>query len=163
MLSYSSQLSEQKSASEKSTADQKESSLPSSPKSTQDRIIKSTKSEHCFNASSQSADIIDNTKPDLDISDALEKRPMSPGTLALMCDEQDTMFLAVPSPNGLMGTGVSNSLSSKGERVTKVYMEQERLVLTTVRDCLNKLITVGEIKGQSFLAIEFRIIYEKDH
>jgi hypothetical protein len=64
------------------------------------------------------------------------KRPLSPGTLALMCDEQDTMFDA---PADVASTGV-------GTGVTETYTEQERIVLTKFRDCLNKLITLGDFK-----------------
>lgn len=131
--------------------DQKETSLPSSTKGIaqiQDHNDETTLVDDHSNGFSL-ADNTDLANSKLDASDASEKRPMSPGTLALMCDEQDTMFLAAPSPNGLMGIGGVNSLSqlSQGRGITEVYMEQERMVLTTVRDCLNKLITVGEIKG----------------
>ncbi|CAI0543344.1 unnamed protein product [Linum tenue] len=56
-----------------------------------------------------SAHPVDNSGPDngsmSDGGDASKSRPMSPGTLALMCDEQDTMFMAASSPNGLTGHG----------------------------------------------------------
>ncbi|XP_057494148.1 protein tesmin/TSO1-like CXC 5 [Actinidia eriantha] len=73
--------------------------------------------------------------------------PMSPGTLALMCDEQDAMFMAGSSPKGLMGNGCNTSSQlPHGQGVSEVYAEQERVVLTKLRDCLNRLITLGEIK-----------------
>lgn len=81
--------------------------------------------------------------------DALKGRPMSPGTLALMCDEQDTMFMAASSPNGSIGHGCSiSSQLPHGQGMTEIYAEQERIVLTKFRDCLNRLITFGEIKGK---------------
>lgn len=93
-------------------------------------------------------------KPSLDEpylygSDVSKRRPMSPGTLALMCDEQDTMFVAA-SPNKLSNLGckmASQSLHVQG--VNDLYTEQERVVLTKLRDCLNRLVTLGEIKGKS--------------
>ncbi|GMH03303.1 hypothetical protein Nepgr_005142 [Nepenthes gracilis] len=82
---------------------------------------------------------------DSDGADGSKVRPMSPGTLALMCDEQDTMFTA-DSPRGLAGHGGATALQLPEQGITEVYAEQERIVLTKFRDCLNKLITFGEIK-----------------
>lgn len=82
-----------------------------------------------------------------DGADLPKGRPMSPGTLALMCDEQDTMFMAAASPDGLMGHGCNTtSQLPYGQGMTEVYAEQERIVLTKFRDCLSKLISYGEIK-----------------
>ncbi|CAA6665990.1 unnamed protein product [Spirodela intermedia] len=60
-------------------------------------------------------------------------RPMSPGTLALMCDEQDSMFM-FPS----------------GQSMPEIYIEQERCILTEFRDCLRNLITYGKIKEAKY-------------
>ncbi|PSS01894.1 Protein tesmin/TSO1-like [Actinidia chinensis var. chinensis] len=80
-------------------------------------------------------------------ADLSKARPMSPGTLALLCDEQDTMFMAAASPKGLMGHGCNaSSQLPHGQGMTEVYAEQERVVLNKFRDCLNRLITLGEIK-----------------
>ncbi|XP_052183549.1 protein tesmin/TSO1-like CXC 5 isoform X2 [Diospyros lotus] len=79
--------------------------------------------------------------------DISKRRPMSPGTLALMCDEHDTMFMAPPSVKELMSN--SRNTSSQlphGQGMTEVYAEQERIILTKFRDCLNRLIAIGEIK-----------------
>ncbi|KAF8400814.1 hypothetical protein HHK36_014116 [Tetracentron sinense] len=82
-----------------------------------------------------------------DGADMQKGRPMSPGTLALMCDEQDTMFMATASPNGVMNHGCNTSLRlPNGQGMSEVYAEQERLVLTSFRDCLNSLITRGRMK-----------------
>ena len=84
---------------------------------------------------------------------------MSPGTLALMCDEQDTILMAAASPNRLMGPGCSTSSQLPHRQdMSEVYAEQERIVLTKFRDCLNRLITLGEIKGKFFclLSVYFR-------
>ncbi|XP_059634953.1 protein tesmin/TSO1-like CXC 5 isoform X2 [Cornus florida] len=81
-----------------------------------------------------------------DGADVSKGRPMSPGTLALMCDEQDTMFMAASSPK-LMGHGCNTSSQVPHRQgMTEAYAEQERIVLTKFRDCLNRLITLGEIK-----------------
>ncbi|WVZ25781.1 hypothetical protein V8G54_004325 [Vigna mungo] len=50
-----------------------------------------------------SANQTDKISPDNSCSDGADVpkgRPMSPGTLALMCDEQDTMFMTSASPIG---------------------------------------------------------------
>ncbi|KAE8658102.1 Transcription factor [Hibiscus syriacus] len=80
-------------------------------------------------------------------NDVQNGRPLSPGTRALMCDEEDTMFMETKSPNLL--TNHSRNItqkSSNGHECTEVYAEQEGLVLTMFRDFLNKLITCGSIK-----------------
>ncbi|KAF5748572.1 putative transcription factor [Tripterygium wilfordii] len=75
------------------------------------------------------------------------RRPMSPGTLALMCDEQDTIFMSASSPNRITSHGCNTtSQLHHGQRMNEAYAEQERVVLTKFRDCLNRLITFGEIK-----------------
>ncbi|KAH9762368.1 protein tesmin/TSO1-like CXC 5 [Citrus sinensis] len=59
-----------------------------------------------------SANQADKVGPDdsgSDGSDGQKARPMSPGTLALMCDEQDTIFMAASSPNRLTGHGCNTS------------------------------------------------------
>ncbi|KAK8292245.1 hypothetical protein V6Z12_D06G110100 [Gossypium hirsutum] len=76
-------------------------------------------------------------------------KPLSPRTRALMCDEEDTMFMAVGSPDLL--TDRSQNITQKslnGHECTEVYAEQESLVLTVFRDFLNQLITRGSIKGK---------------
>ncbi|GAB4852602.1 hypothetical protein Ancab_016816 [Ancistrocladus abbreviatus] len=92
---------------------------------------------------------VDKAVPDdsnSDDADAPKVRPMSPGTLALMCDEQDTMFMAAGSPNGMAGRVRSATLQLPEQGITELYAEQERIVLAKFRDCLNRLITFGEIK-----------------
>ncbi|GKV44859.1 hypothetical protein SLEP1_g52002 [Rubroshorea leprosula] len=75
------------------------------------------------------------------------RRPLSPGTRALMCEEEDAMFLAAPSQTALPSHCQNTSKKSLNEHErTEVYAEQERLVLTSLRDLLNRLITCGMIK-----------------
>ncbi|KAJ0746690.1 putative transcription factor Tesmin family [Helianthus annuus] len=89
---------------------------------------------------------IDKTSPNesTTTSDGSKGRPMSPGTLALMCDEQDTVFTSSTS-NGPNPTDARSQLPT-GQVVTETYAAQEKIVLTAFRDCLNKLITLGELK-----------------
>lgn len=84
-----------------------------------------------------------------DGADASKGNPLSPATLALMCDEQDTIFMvAAPSPNGAVDPG-GRRTNSQGQ--SEIYAEQERLVLTKFRDCLSRLISYAEIKGKNFV------------
>lgn len=86
----------------------------------------------------------------LDGADVSAERPISPGTLALMCDEQDTTFTAAAAPPNDL-TSLSNNTSSQpphGQGRAEIYPELERIVLAQTRDCLKKLITLGEIKGK---------------
>lgn len=76
-------------------------------------------------------------------------RPLSPGTLALMCDEQDEMLLANSFSNGMAYSGQKIIQKSSNSDVhMDVYREQERLVLTRFWDVLRGLITHGSIKGR---------------
>lgn len=78
--------------------------------------------------------------------DGPKGRPMSPGTLALMCDEQDTVFTASNSIGlGPSGGHVASQMPN-GQVLTETYAAQEKIVLTAFRDCLNRLITFGELK-----------------
>ncbi|KAL4304473.1 hypothetical protein GQ457_10G000560 [Hibiscus cannabinus] len=119
---------------------------------TQDRMqsLKDSDAEKTVADDCSSANQADKAGPEecsSDGADMSKGRPMSPGTLALMCDEQDTMFMATASPNRIMGHGCSTSSQLPyGQGMTEIYAEQERIVLTKFRDCLNRLITFGEIK-----------------
>ncbi|VFQ77191.1 unnamed protein product [Cuscuta campestris] len=85
-------------------------------------------------------------KPCLDTVDESTERPMSPGTLALMCDEQNTLFSA-SSPNESTSLCCKTSSQlSHGKAMPEAYAEQEKIVLTKFRDCLKRLITLGDIK-----------------
>ncbi|CAL9040895.1 protein tesmin/TSO1-like CXC 5 [Musa acuminata AAA Group] len=70
-------------------------------------------------------------------------RPMSPGTLALLCDEQDTVFMTSQA------TGTTPR-SSNNHNTSEVYAEQERCVLTEFRDYLLKLVTYGRMKEEKY-------------
>ncbi|XP_042383285.1 protein tesmin/TSO1-like CXC 5 isoform X1 [Zingiber officinale] len=71
------------------------------------------------------------------------QRPMSPGTLALMCDEQDTMFMTSQYP--------CTSLSShSNQRTSEIFVEQERCVLSEFRNCLRQIVNSGRFKEERF-------------
>ncbi|CAA0838629.1 Protein tesmin/TSO1-like CXC 5 [Striga hermonthica] len=85
--------------------------------------------------------------------DASKERPMSPGTLALMCDEEGTMFTSAASSSRLMADDHVSSQLREEQGLTELYAEQEGIVLTKFRDCLNRLITLGEIKETKYSAM----------
>ncbi|CAN0901557.1 Protein tesmin/TSO1-like CXC 5 [Linum grandiflorum] len=133
-------LAEQKNEQEKQVENQTEASLASSSRRKESDADKSVPDD-CSNVNPSGKAASD------DREEAIV-RPMSPGTLALMCDEQDTTFMEAASPNELTGNGGGNTTLQLSNRqdVTETYAEQERVVLTKFRDCLNKLIRIGEIK-----------------
>ncbi|CAL0322178.1 unnamed protein product [Lupinus luteus] len=141
-------LTDHKISMEKSTEDQTETSLASS---TQDQLSSQKDAEvgKALADDCSSANQIDKVSPDnssSDGNDVPKGRPMSPGTLALMCDEQDTMSITAASPIGSMTHACrTSSQFPYGEGVTEVYAEQERTVLTKFRDFLNGVINMGEI------------------
>ncbi|KAG4992075.1 protein tesmin/TSO1-like CXC 5 isoform X1 [Glycine soja] len=141
-------LTDQKILMEKQAEDQTETSLASSsqeqlPSQKEGRVEK-TVADDC-----SSANQTDKISPDNSSSDGADVpkgRPMSPGTLALMCDEQDTMFMTAASPIAPMAHACNTSSQFPyGQEMTEVYAEQERIVLTKFRDFLNRVITMGEI------------------
>lgn len=72
-----------------------------------------------------------------------EKRgtAMSPGTLALMCDEQDMIFVASQA------TATDPRLSGN-QSTSEAYAEQERVILIEFREYLRKLVNYGRRKGK---------------
>ncbi|GFS44421.1 hypothetical protein Acr_00g0090280 [Actinidia rufa] len=72
-------------------------------------------------------------------ADAQKWTPRSPGTLALLCDENNVLFTLDASSDR-----VKNCVSN-----TDIHIQQERLVLITFLDFLNRLITRGNVKGSS--------------
>lgn len=142
-------LADRRNAAEKQAEYQTETSFASA---TEDRLQsqKESDAQKAVTDDCSTANQADKMIPEdsnSDGADGPKVRPMSPGTLALMCDEQDTMFMAAASPNGLMGDGCNTSSQlPNGQGMTEVYAEQERIVLTKFRGCLNMLITRGELK-----------------
>jgi hypothetical protein len=72
-------------------------------------------------------------------------RPMSPSTLALMCDEEDPMFMGSSQGPALVPAHTNNLAFA--ENTLEVYAEQERCVLTEFRECLRRLVTCARFKG----------------
>ncbi|XP_061343848.1 protein tesmin/TSO1-like CXC 5 isoform X2 [Gastrolobium bilobum] len=141
-------LTDQKILMDKHREDQTETSLAAS---TQERLPsqKEADVEKAMADDCSSANQTDKISPDnssSDDADVPKGGPMSPGTLALMCDEQDT-FMTAASPIGSMAHACNNTSSQlpHGQGMTEVYAEQERIVLTKFRDFLNRVITMGEI------------------
>ena len=88
----------------------------------------------------------------LDASDGLNGRPVSPGTMALLCYEQKTILMEEGSRGLTVDKKTKTSDTSNEQRLSESFMEQERMVLTNFRDFLNRLITCGSIKGKNFLS-----------
>ena len=87
----------------------------------------------------------DKSEPEGSNSDASKGKPLSPATLALMCDEQDTIFMVgAAEPNGSVDPG---GCGTNSQEKSEIYAEKERVVLTKFRDCLSRLISYAEIKG----------------
>ncbi|XP_010541189.1 PREDICTED: protein tesmin/TSO1-like CXC 5 [Tarenaya hassleriana] len=143
-------LADQRNETEKRMEDRTETSLASS---TQERgkgnkSIKAEKVETGGCSSGNQADKSRAEDSNSDGTDASKGRPLSPATLALMCDEQDTMFMVAASPKGSVdpSCGTTSELLANGQGQSEIYGEQERIVLTKFRDCLNRLISYGELK-----------------
>ncbi|CAH8340689.1 unnamed protein product [Eruca vesicaria subsp. sativa] len=86
----------------------------------------------------------DDSDVEMVATDGSKGKPLSPATLALMCDEQDTIFMvAAAEPNGSMDPGDCRT-NSQEESV--IFEEQERVVLTKFRDCLTRLISYAEFR-----------------
>lgn len=80
--------------------------------------------------------------------DVQSGRPLSPGTLALMCDEWDTTFMAANAPSTVTESNTTtNTKLASAVGPNQLYVEQEQLVLTRLRCFLNRLITCGSIEG----------------
>ncbi|KAG6470608.1 hypothetical protein ZIOFF_071683 [Zingiber officinale] len=77
-------------------------------------------------------------------------KPMSPGTLVLMCNEKDMIFMASQ-------VAAADPSSSNNRSASEAYVEQEKGVLTKFRDYLLKLVTCGQMKvGISNLSSSIR-------
>lgn len=130
-----------KTLTEKRLADQKETQVSSSVKDQGQGNNNGTEVEKA--ASGNQAE---KSGPEDCNSDRSKGRSLSPETLALMCDERDTMLMVAASPNC---SGEPTSQLPNGQ--DQVYAEQEKVVLTKFRDCLNRIISYGEIKGKTYL------------
>ncbi|XP_074590183.1 protein tesmin/TSO1-like CXC 5 [Curcuma longa] len=110
----------------------------------EDPVFQPALADH--NSASVPADKIKAEETDLDCEDTQHgQRPMSPGTLALMCDEQDTMFMTSQYPSTSL-TSCSNHSNSTSD----IFVEQERCVLLEFRNYLRKIVTSGRLKEERF-------------
>ncbi|XP_008793061.1 protein tesmin/TSO1-like CXC 5 isoform X2 [Phoenix dactylifera] len=132
--------------------DQTESSLASSNHD-RDELHKEPDAQKASADECSSGIHVDKTRMEESVSDSADGqrggRPMSPGTLALMCDEQDTMFET--SRNAGMPPRFPYN-----QDMSEVYAEQERCVLTQFRDCLRRLVTFGRIKETKYSSMAMK-------
>ena len=78
--------------------------------------------DDCSSENQGDADRSRNSAADGD--DVQNGRPLSPGTRALMCDEEDAVFMAAGSPNVLADNSQNiNQKSSNWLDCTEVYAE----------------------------------------
>lgn len=76
------------------------------------------------------------------------QRPTSPGTLALMCDEKDPLFTAPPSPIG--GLAAEDIGTCGSSHAALLHAEQEQAILLAYRDCLRRIISVGNRRASQY-------------
>ncbi|KAJ4880492.1 Protein tesmin/TSO1-like CXC 5 [Raphanus sativus] len=130
-------LTDKRIETEKRVEDQKETSLASSYNSQGDK-------------DASDANMV---ADDGNQADSSKGKPLSPATLALMCDERDTIFMvAAAEPNG--SVEYSGGCGTNSQEQSEICAEQERMVLTKFRDCLYRLISYAEFKESkcSYLA-----------
>jgi hypothetical protein len=114
----------------------------------QDPDQKASIDDHSSRGTHTGKAILEESRPNC-ADDQKSNRPMSPGTLALlcdeevlekMCDEQDTVFTT--SQNA-----VPQQTVTVNQNQSALYAEQERVVLTEFRECLRKFAVKGRRKG----------------
>ncbi|RCV27454.1 hypothetical protein SETIT_5G326500v2 [Setaria italica] len=108
----------------------------------QDPDHKASIDDHSSRGTHTGKAVLEESRPNC-TDDHKSNRPMSPGTLALMCDEQDTMFTT--SQNA-----IAQQTVAVNQNQSELYAEQERVVLTEFRDCLRKLVTFGRMKEERY-------------
>ncbi|KAF3597254.1 hypothetical protein DY000_02027517 [Brassica cretica] len=122
-------------------------------KRNENRVEDQTETSLASSAQENSQGDVEMAEPDGNQADKSRGKPLSPSTLALMCDdEQDTIFMVAASePNGSVDPSGCRT-NSQGQ--SQDYAELERVVLTKLRDCLSRLISYAELKEskRSYLA-----------
>uniref|UniRef100_A0A804ND26 CRC domain-containing protein n=1 Tax=Zea mays TaxID=4577 RepID=A0A804ND26_MAIZE len=117
----------------------------------QDQDQKAPIDDHSSRGTHTGKAIIEESRPNC-VDDHKTHRPMSPGTLALMCDEeafekmcdeQDTMFTTSQNAAPQQTVIVNHNQSA-------LYAEQENVVLTEFRDCLRKFVRYGRMKEERY-------------
>ncbi|KAK4792505.1 hypothetical protein SAY86_022940 [Trapa natans] len=74
------------------------------------------------------------------LDDKQYERPTSPATLALLCDERDSLFVEEGLQKGMACQPLSTSNGVYRYGSIEVYAEQEKLVLTNFHDFLSNLV-----------------------
>ncbi|KAH9300090.1 hypothetical protein KI387_011673, partial [Taxus chinensis] len=107
-------------------------------------------------AGATSSNCADDSESD-GIADNRRQRAMSPGTLALMCDEQDGLFMPSASPSG-----DPPPRGPHNQHAIQIYAEQERAVLTEFRDCLRRIISVGTWRASMHQSAQYSDAVKSD-
>ncbi|KAK6927380.1 CRC domain [Dillenia turbinata] len=92
------------------------------------------------------SDVIQACSPRLDRADIQIRESVSPGTLALMCDEEDTVNMKARLPKDDADCRKDMQCKSAGQGYDESHAKLEGLVLTGFLDFLNRLVTSGSIK-----------------
>lgn len=122
-------------------------SVPSSTPGKLQAVISVTENTRVHDLASSPAVVLETTPASqaFEIAEREEasrgERPMSPGTLALMCDEKDPLLTAPSSPS---------------HDVDPLYVDQERVILSEFRDCLRRIISLGNRRGQYLQVFKHR-------
>ncbi|KAF2551329.1 hypothetical protein F2Q68_00037559 [Brassica cretica] len=129
-------------------------------KRNENRVEDQTETSLASSAQENSQGDVEMAEPDGNQADKSRGKPLSPSTLALMCDdEQDTIFMVAASePNGSVDPSGCRT-NSQGQ--SQDYAELERVVLTKLRDCLSRLISYAELKGT--VVVLFLVLHTPTH
>ncbi|KAJ6732465.1 PROTEIN TESMIN/TSO1-LIKE CXC 5 ISOFORM X1 [Salix purpurea] len=83
----------------------------------------------------------------IDSGDVENARPSSPD-IDLMCHEEEVMFMEMGSPTGVAQHCQSKTQKSDdGYECSQLHAEQEKIILTSFLDILNRVSTYGNIKA----------------
>ncbi|KAK6912726.1 CRC domain [Dillenia turbinata] len=93
------------------------------------------------------SDVIQACSPGSDTGDMQIKELVSPGTFALMSDEEDTVLMEAGHPKDDADCRKDMQCKSSGQGNKECHAKLEGLVLTGFLDFLNRLVTSGSVKG----------------
>ncbi|XP_074578180.1 protein tesmin/TSO1-like CXC 5 [Curcuma longa] len=110
-----------------------------------DSAMQSTSADDCSNEIPINKPITEETVSECGEGEK-RGRAMSPGTLALMCDEQDMIFVSSQT------TAMDPRLSSN-QSTSEAYAEQERVILIEFREYLRKLVNYGRRKEEKYTSM----------
>ncbi|CAK9166104.1 unnamed protein product [Ilex paraguariensis] len=100
----------------------------------------------------------------LDADGTQDRRAVSPGTLELICNEQDSVLTKAGLSARVAGWGKNVTMkSSSMEVLTEVYVEQKRLVLTGFWNLLDGLVSCGSIICETLSFVILSLVATCEH